>query len=54
MQLPGSHNVAEGAAGAGLAAVLKEKSINAGQGIGVVLTGGNVDRAVFARILSAG
>jgi len=49
-----THNVAEGAAGAGLAAVLKEKSINAGEQVGVVLTGGNVDSEVFARVLSEG
>jgi threonine dehydratase len=48
-----THNVAEGAAGAGLAAALKEKSINASQRVGVVLTGGNVDREIFARILAS-
>ena len=47
-----THNVAEGAAGAGLAAVLKEKEANAGARVGVVCTGGNVDRPVFARVLS--
>ena len=49
-----THNVAEGAAGAGLAAVLQEKDRQAGRRVGVVLTGGNIDRAVFARILAAG
>lgn len=39
-----THNVAEGAAAAGLAAVLKERR---GGRIGVVLTGGNVDRDLF-------
>lgn len=48
-----THCVAEGAAGAGLAAVLKDSALNAGQRIGVVLTGGNVDRADFARVLGA-
>ena len=47
-----THNVAEGAAATALAAALKEKAINAGARIGLVFTGGNVDRAVFARILS--
>jgi threonine dehydratase len=47
-----THNVAEGAAGAGLAAILKERAENRGRKVGVVLTGGNVDRDVFARILS--
>ncbi|MFI5338198.1 MAG: pyridoxal-phosphate dependent enzyme, partial [Opitutales bacterium] len=49
-----THNVAEGAAGAGLAAVLQERTRNAGRRIGVVLTGGNIDREVFARVLAAG
>lgn len=47
-----THNVAEGAAGAGLAAVLKERAQNAGRRVGVVFTGGNVDQAVFSRVLS--
>jgi threonine dehydratase len=46
-----THNVAEGAAGAGLAAILGEASGVAGRRIGVVLTGGNVDAAAFARVL---
>lgn len=46
-----THNVAEGAAGAGLAAVLRERDRNAGKRVGVVFTGGNVDAAVFARVL---
>jgi len=42
-----THNVAEGAAGAGLAAVLKERaSLHRGR-VGVVFTGGNVDRERF-------
>lgn len=47
-----THNVAEGAAGAGLAAVLKERGQLAGLQVGVVLTGGNVDAGVFARVLA--
>ena len=47
-----THNVAEGAAGAGLAAVLQEHSQLKGRRIGVVFTGGNVDTAVFARVLA--
>ena len=47
-----THNVAEGAAATALAAALKEKTANAGARIGLVFTGGNVDRPVFARILS--
>lgn len=48
-----THNVAEGAAGAGLAAILQERASLAGQRVGVVFTGGNVDTAVFARVLAA-
>ena len=47
-----THNLAEGAAGAGLAAVLQERAQLAGRRIGVVFTGGNVDAAVFARVLA--
>jgi threonine dehydratase len=49
-----THNVAEGAAGAGLAAVLRERTAVAGKRVGVVLTGGNVDAGTFARVLLAG
>jgi threonine dehydratase len=42
-----THNVAEGAAGAGLAGVLKEREALRGRRVGVVLTGGNVDRELF-------
>jgi threonine dehydratase len=46
-----THNVAEGAAGAGLAAVLKERDALRGKRVGVVFTGGNVDREVFLKVL---
>ncbi len=49
-----THNVAEGAAAAALAGALKERDTNCGKRIGVVLTGGNVDADVFARVLSGG
>ena len=48
-----THNVAEGAGAAGLAAALKEKTAPAGKRVGLVLTGGNVDYDVFARVLTA-
>jgi threonine dehydratase len=48
-----THNVAEGAAGAGLAAVLRDGKCVAGKRAGVVFTGGNVDADKFARVLSA-
>ena len=47
-----THNVAEGAGAAGLAAILQERDRNAGREVGFVLTGGNVDRDVFARVLA--
>lgn len=49
-----THNVAEGAAGSGLAAVLQERATLAGRRVGVVFTGGNVDAAIFTRVLAAG
>jgi threonine dehydratase len=49
-----THNVAEGAAGAALAGVLDDREAVAGKRIGAVFTGGNVDAAVFARVLADG
>jgi threonine dehydratase len=47
-----THNVAEGAAAAALAGALKEKDCLDGQSsIGIILTGGNVDRDLYARVL---
>jgi threonine dehydratase len=46
-----THNVAEGAAGVGLAAVLREHRSCAVKRVGVVLTGGNVDTSALARVL---
>lgn len=47
-----THNVAEGAAAAAMAGAMKEKDANRGKRVGIVLTGGNVDAAVFSRVLS--
>ena len=47
-----THNVAEGAGAAALAAALSEKDALAGQRVGIVVTGGNVDRDVFAGTLA--
>src|SRR5215469_3395551 len=47
-----TYNVAEGAGAAGFAAALKEKNALSGARVGIVLTGGNVDRDVFARVLA--
>lgn len=47
-----THNVAEGAGAASLAALLAESKRYNGQRIGLVLSGGNIDAAQFARILN--
>ena len=47
-----THNVAEGAGAAGLAAALAQKDRWRSKTMGFALTGGNVDSAVFARVLS--
>lgn len=47
-----THNLAEGAAAAALAGAIQERDTNRGKRIGVVLTGGNVDADVFARVLA--
>jgi threonine dehydratase len=49
-----THNVAEGAGAAGLAAVLRDRTRAGGGSVGFALTGGNVDSDVFARVLSGG
>ncbi len=47
-----THNVAEGAGAASLAAALQQRARWRGQCVGVTLCGGNVDRDVFAQVLS--
>ncbi len=47
-----THTVAEGAGAAAVAALLAERDRAAGTKVGVVLTGANVDRGVFARVLA--
>jgi threonine dehydratase len=46
-----THNLAEGAGAAALAAALKEKPALQHKRVGLVLTGGNVDHDVFAQVL---
>ena len=48
-----THNVAEGAGAAPLAALLKEREISRGTRVGLVLTGGNIDEDVFREALEA-
>lgn len=47
-----THNVAEGAAAAALAGAIKERSMQHGRRVGLVLTGSNVDASIFAKVLS--
>lgn len=47
-----THNTCEGAGAAPVAAALQEKDKVAGRRIAVVLSGGNVDREVFAAVLA--
>ncbi|MCI4663677.1 MAG: threonine dehydratase [Neomegalonema sp.] len=47
-----THNVAEGAGAAPLAALMKERGKYAGKRVGLALSGGNVDASHYAHILS--
>jgi threonine dehydratase len=49
-----THNCAEGAGAAAVAAAAKERERLAGRRVAVVLSGGNVDRRVFADVLAQG
>jgi threonine dehydratase len=49
-----THNVAEGAGAAAVAAAMQEKPRIAGRRVAVILSGGNVDAEVFAAVLGAG
>jgi threonine dehydratase len=46
-----THNLAEGAGAAPLAALLKENNRYAGKRVGLILSGGNIDMPVMAKIL---
>lgn len=46
-----THNVVEGAAATAVAAVQQERGILQGKKVAAILTGGNIDREVFAQIL---
>ena len=47
-----THNVAEGAGAAGLAALMQEQERMRGRRVAIVVTGGNVDTDVFADVLA--
>ena len=46
-----THNIAEGAGAAPLAALLKERETMAGKSVGLILSGGNIDRMVYQAVL---
>ncbi|MFL6966252.1 threonine dehydratase [Pseudomonas alvandae] len=46
-----THNLAEGAGAAALAALIQERAEMEGKKVGVILSGGNVDRSVYARVI---
>jgi threonine dehydratase len=47
-----THHVAEGAGAAPLAALLQERERMAGKTVGVILSGGNIERARFSQVLA--
>ena len=49
-----THNVAEGAGAAPLAALCQERTMMQGKRVGVILCGGNVNTEVFAQVLAGG
>jgi threonine dehydratase len=49
-----THQLTEGAGAAALAALLQERERLAGQRVGLVLSGGNIDRPVYLRTLAGG
>jgi threonine dehydratase len=47
-----THNLAEGAGAAALAALLGEREVMRGKEVGIILSGGNVDMNVYAAVLN--
>ena len=47
-----THNVVEGAAAAPLAALMRERDVMAGKRVGLIVSGGNIDRSVFRQVLA--
>ena len=47
-----THQVTEGAGAAALAALLQERTRFAGKRVGLILSGGNIDRPVYRRVLA--
>jgi len=48
-----THNVAEGGGAASLAALLQERDAMRGRKVAIILSGGNVDTAVYGRVLTS-
>lgn len=48
-----THNLAEGAGAAPLAALMKNKHTHHGERVGLILTGGNIDLSLFLRLMNA-
>ncbi|WP_460146397.1 threonine dehydratase [Pseudomonas sp. S2_A02] len=46
-----THNLAEGAGAAALAALIQEREMMQGKKVAVILSGGNVDRSVYASVI---
>lgn len=47
-----THNLAEGAGAAGLAGLFKMRGVLPGKNVGIILSGGNMDRETLGRVLS--
>ncbi|MGC1329965.1 threonine dehydratase [Pseudomonas sp.] len=47
-----THNLTEGAGAAALAALMQERDAMAGKQVGVILSGGNIDRSVYAQLIA--
>jgi len=47
-----THNMAEGAGAAGLAALMQERQRMRGKRVGLILSGGNIDRPIYAGIIA--
>jgi threonine dehydratase len=47
-----THNLAEGAGAAPLAGLIKERDLQSGKRVAVILCGGNIDRGVMLRVLA--
>src|SRR5690606_24501841 len=47
-----THNIAEGAGAAPLAALLRERAAMHGRRVGLILSGGNVDMALYRTVLA--